>query len=603
MRPSDASQDGGRGPGIPITGTCWVAKRSWVGHAMIVFLVGAMLALIGRLAYIQGHMRTELLEWSQRRQCSTVVLPGRRGAILDRRLRVLAGSHDRPTIYADPRLIEDHEAAARQLAMVLGSKAADLKKLLDEPTSPEFVILKRAADAHEAEGVKELKIRGVGMVNEPVRSYPMGKLAAHVIGFVGAEGSGLEGVELAYEKHLKATAGKRLVYRDVHRRAIFQEPDGFVAPRDGMHVVLTIDANIQEVLDRELSQAVERFQAECAVGVVLSPKTGEVFAMSCAPSYDPAEPNKIDLEHRRNRVLTDPMEPGSSFKPFVMAIALAEGVTKPTETIFCHNGLYVTGARRLSDHEPYGTLSVEQIMVHSSNIGMAILGQRLGNMRMRAGLRQFGFGAQTGIDLPGEGEGLFMPLKAWNSFTTTSVPMGQELAITPLQLATAFCGLINGGHKVRPHVVSAILSRSGEVIEDRRKVEDLGRVTREDISAEMRNMLAKVVNEGTGRNCRLEQWQVMGKTGTAQVPRKGRPGYEPDAYLGTFIAGVPARDPEVVCLIQVRKPNRRIAYYGSAVAAPSVRTVLAYTLPYLGIPPDEKAPGEKTTSLALDRRP
>jgi cell division protein FtsI (penicillin-binding protein 3) len=282
---------------------------------------------------------------------------------------------------------------------------------------------------------------------------------------------------------------------------------------------------------------------------------------------------------------------------------LAEAATKPTETIFCHNGLYVTGARRLSDHEPYGNLTVEQIMIHSSNIGMAILGQRLGNMRMHAALRQFGYGSRTGIDLPGEGEGLLMPLKAWNTFTTTSVPMGQELAITPIQLATAFSGLINGGHKVRPRVMTAILSRNGEVIEDRRKSEDLGRVVREDISATMRDMLSKVVNEGTGRNCRLGQWQVLGKTGTAQVPRKDRRGYEPDAYLGTFIAGVPAHDPEVVCLIQVRKPNKRIAYYGSAVAAPAVRAVLAYTLPYLGVPPDEKPPGEGSTSLAYDRRP
>ncbi|HSW45024.1 MAG TPA: penicillin-binding protein 2, partial [Phycisphaerae bacterium] len=439
---------------------------------------------------------------------------------------------------------------------------------------------------------------------EPVRSYPMGKLAAHVIGFVGADAHGLEGVELAYEKYLKATPGKRVVYRDVQRRAIFQEPDSYVAPRDGMNVVLTLDANIQEVLEKEVGGAVERFQAECAVGLVMSVKTGEVLAMACAPTYDPAEANKYKPERRRNRILTDPMEPGSAFKQFVMATALAEGVTKPTESIFCHNGLYVTGARRLSDHEPYGSLTVEQIMIHSSNIGMAILGQRLGNMRMHRALKQFGFGSQTGIDLPGEGEGILMPLKSWNSFTTTSVPMGQELAVTPIQLATAFCGLINGGQKIRPRVVAAVVDRNGEVIEDHTRVGDLGTVVRADVAATMRGILAKVVNEGTGRNCRLDQWQVMGKTGTAQVPRTDRRGYEPDAYLGTFIAGVPADDPEIVCLVQVRKPNRRIAYYGSAVAAPSVRTVLAYVLPYLDIPPDEKpAATGKPASLALDRRP
>ncbi len=602
MRPTDAGQDGDRGLRATNGGGAWIARRMWVGRALMVLIAGAMVGLVGRLSYIQGKMRPELLEWSQRRQCSTVVLPGRRGAILDRRLRVMAGSHDRPTIFADPRMIEDHEAAARQLAMVLGVKAADLQKLLDHPTSPSYVILKRAAEPSEADGVKALKIKGIGMSNEPVRSYPMGKMAAHVLGFVGAEGNGLEGVELACEKYLKATPGKRVVYRDVQRRAIFQEPDGFVAPQDGMHVVLTIDTNIQEVLEREVAAAVEKFQAESGIGVVMSPRTGEVLAMTSVPTYDPSAAGKFKPDARRNRVLTDPMEPGSAFKPFVMAAALTEGVTRPAETIFCHNGLYVTGKRRLSDHEPYGTLSVEQILIHSSNIGMAILGQRLGNMRMHAALRQFGFGAQTGIDLPGEGEGLLMPLKTWNSFTTTSVPMGQELAVTPMQLATVFCGLINGGTKVRPRVVAAVLGRSGEIVEDRLKSEDLGRVVREDISATMRTLLAKVVNEGTGRNCRLEQWQVMGKTGTAQVPRTDRRGYEPDAYLGTFIAGAPERNPEVVCLIQIRKPNRRIAYYGGTVAAPSVRAVLAYALPYLGVPPDVEA-GESMTSLALDRRP
>jgi cell division protein FtsI/penicillin-binding protein 2 len=181
--------------------------------------------------------------------------------------------------------------------------------------------------------------------------------------------------------------------------------------------------------------------------------------------------------------------------------------------------------------------------------------------------------------------------------------MGQELAVTPLQIAAAFSGLINGGHKVRPRVVAAILNRNGEVVEDRQKTEDLGTVVRADISATMSDILAKVVNEGTGRNCRLEQWQVLGKTGTGQVPRKDRRGYEPDAYLATFMAGVPARDPEVVCLVQVRKPNKRIAYYGSAVAAPSVRAVLVYVLPYLNIPPDEKPAEAGAASLADSRRP
>jgi cell division protein FtsI/penicillin-binding protein 2 len=574
-------------------------QRTWVAQALIVLLGLSLVLLAGRLVYIQQEMGPELLAWSQRRQSSTVPLAGRRGAILDRRYRVLAGSHDQPTIYADPRLVPDHAEAAERLAAILtapdegpAAKHAtveQIRKLLEKPAAPRYVVLRRGAGAAEVAAVSKLQIPGIAVTHEPVRKYPMGFVAAHVLGFVGTDGTGLEGVELACESVLKATPGRRVVFWDAHRKALFQAADSYVPPRDGLQVVLTLDAAIQEVLEREVNSAVEKFQAESGLGILMNPRTGEVLAMVCAPGFSPDQAGKVPAELRRNRILTDPVEPGSIFKPFVMAAALETGVTHPDEPIFCHNGLYVIGRRRLNDHHPYGTLTTTQIITKSSNIGMAIIGQRLGNRRMHDGLATLGFGQLTGIDLPGESVGLFMPFQNWKSYTTVSVPMGHELAVTPLQMVTAFCSLVNGGRSVRPYVVAAVVDAEGRVVEDRRPVQEYRQIVEPAAAAMLKEMLIKTVNEGTGRPCNLDRWQVMGKTGTAQVPRTDRRGYERDAYLGSFLAAAPAADPEVAALVMIRKPNRRIAYYGSQVAAPAVKATLEAALAYLQVPPDKGA--------------
>jgi len=581
------------------------AVRVWVAHGLIGLTGVLLIALAGRLVYIQQVLRPKLLAWSERRQTSTIPLPGRRGMILDRRGRVLAGTHLMPAVFADPRLVEDHAEAARRLAPLLEKPADKIRYALDHPTSPAFVLLKGSVSPETAEKIKSLHLNGIGLRDRPVRTYPNGKLAAHVLGFVGADDRGLEGIEMMLDSYLRAHPGRRVVFRDVRRRPVFDRPEDYVAPQDGMHAVLTIDVAIQDVLEREVRSAVEHYKAQCGVGLVMSPKTGEVLGLAVAPGFDPNAPGRVPADYRRNRVLTDPVEPGSVFKPFVMAAAIEAGVTHPDEIIHCRNGVHYFGKRRLNDHHPYGPLSVEQILVHSSNIGMAFLGLRLGNERMYHALRRFGFGRKTGIDLPGESEGLLLPLSQWNSYSTTSVPMGQEVAVTPIQLATAFCALVNGGHRVRPYVVAALLDRNYELLEDRRPPQPREEAINPAVSAIMRDILAKVVNEGTGRPCRLEQWQVIGKTGTAQVPWENRRGYEPNAYLGSFMAAAPARDPEVVVLIMIRKPDRRIGYYGSKVAAPGVRAVLSEILPYLNVPPDPPESNQHTEgiSLAAERRP
>ncbi|MBP7933624.1 MAG: penicillin-binding protein 2 [Phycisphaerae bacterium] len=585
----------GEGRAVPMAYARVQAKpvwfRPWVGQLVIGLICAVLLGQVGRLAYIHHVLRPSLLEYSERRQTSTVALPARRGAILDCRFRVLAGSHDSPTVYADPRMVKNHTEAAQELARVLGKPSEEILQLLRDPKKRAFVVIQRGVAENEAEGVRDLKIEGVGVRNEPSRTYPMGTLAAHVVGFVraGKEGpEGIEGIELAMDKYLRGKSGQREVYRDVKRRAIFEKPDSYQAPKDGIHVVLSLDSAIQEVLESQLAATVAKFRAESAIGVVMSPKNGDVYAMACYPAFDPGKVAQVPRDSRIlcNRVLTDPVEPGSVFKPFVLAEVLSESAARPAETVFCHNGLYETGKRRLHDHHPYGSLTVEQILTKSSNIGMAILGQRLGNPRMHAGLSRFGFGRKTGVDLPGEDPGLMLPVKRWNSFSTTSIPMGQEIAITPMQLATAFCSLVNGGRLLMPRVVSAVLDHDGNVFEDRTAAQGRGQALNPATAAVMKSLLAKVVNEGTGKPAQLVQWQVMGKTGTAQIPKFGHKGYEPNAYLASFIAAAPETDPAVVVLITVRKPDRSIGYYGGTVSAPPVKAVLEMVLPYLGIPPE-----------------
>jgi len=575
-------------------------QRTRVGQALILLLCLCLLGLLGRLVYINSVMAPRLQDWSYRRQTSTIVLPGTRGAILDRRYRALAGSSNEFSVYADPRLIADHGEAAALLAPILGMPAKEIRDRLDHPTSPAYVVLCRLKE-NKKDKLAQLDLRGVGVQREPARVYPMGTLAAHVLGHVDPDGRGLEGVELAFDSTLRANSGRRTVFCDVHRRAVFQEPNSYVPPQDGVHVVLTLDVNIQEKLEQQLRERVEFHNADSAVGVVLDPATGEVLAMANYPTFDPARAGQAPPEVRRNRVLTDPVEPGSVFKPYTLSAALAHGVARRTDIINCHGGLYIVGKRRLQDSHPYGALTVEQVLARSSNIGMAILGQRLGNERIYNMLRAFGYAEKTGIDLIGEDRGLMLPLKRWNSGSTLSVPMGQEIAVTPIQIVTAFSALVNGGKLLRPRVVAAIVSDEGEILEDRTAVQQRRQAISPQLAREMKEILTSVVTSGTGRACKLSQWQALGKTGTAQIPRinQGRRGYEPGAYLASFIGAAPVRNPAVVVLIMVRHPKKN-SYYGSQVALPAVKEVLEFSLNYLNVP--HEPPVLSDGQLALSER-
>jgi cell division protein FtsI (penicillin-binding protein 3) len=583
------------------------------GQLLLALAGACLLALVGRLCYIDGAMSAEgtrLATYLADQQRTTVPIMARRGDVLDAANRVLAGSQERPSIFADPTLIQDPELIATRLAPILEThpervrtRAKQIREMLSEAVSAEpkkhFVWLERRVEVEQEKEVRrfihDCKIVGVGVVDEPFRRYPMHTVAAHVVGFVDIDGNGLEGIERRYDAVLKGKPGSLTVYRDAARRPMWsaQANEGFVPPRNGMTLKLTVDAAIQEVLESQVAGAVEHFKAHSGVGVVMNPKSGEVLAMASVPTYDPNDPSASPPDARRNRVLTDPTEPGSTFKPFVASAALTEKVTHAGDTVFCHNGMYAVGARRLHDHHPYGDLTFEQIVIKSSNIGMAILGQRLGNERLHRYLSAplgFRFGTPTGIDLDGEDGGILLPLRKWTSFSTTSVPMGQEVAVTPLQLATAFCAIVNGGKFIRPRIVRAVIDPRGEVVQEFTQPQIISQVIPPDIAEFMtKTVLVGVVNEGTGGRAKLDRYQVLGKTGTAQIARKDGRGFLPDAYTGSFLGAVPASDPTLVVLVMIRQPQRSIGYYGGTVAAPAVREVMRRSLAYLGVSPD-KAP-------------
>lgn len=559
-----------------------------VGQGIIGAAMVTLLALGGRLVYISAANGPTLLAQAHHQQRSIIPLKHRRGLIVDSRGRIIAGTLLQKSVFADPSVLPDKHAAAEQAAAILGLDAREVGEELISAGDRQFVVIRRAITEEQAEAIQAADVYGLGIFNEPYRTYPMGSLAAALVGFVSPDGCGVSGLEIQCEEWLAGENGLKTIVRDARRKAFWLAENGYRPARDGFHIVLTIDAEIQAAAERELAACVEQYKAESGTVIVMHPKTGAIFAMANVPSFDPNRYPDYGTSLYRNRAITDPFEPGSTFKPFVAAAALAEGVVKLGEVFDCESGSWRDGARLLHDHHPYGALTFEQIIIKSSNIGMAKLGKRLGNERLHKNVRAFGFGEKTGVGLDGEDPGLVRPFHRWNSFTTTSVPMGQEVGVTALQLARGFCAFANGGLVVQPYVIRAVLAADGRVLSDFSDPPPLGQAIPAEIAETMKEkLLCPAVEEGTGTRAKLANYRVFGKTGTAQIARRGGGGFEPKAYVGSFLCGAPASDPQLVVLVSIRRPNASIAYYGGTIAAPAAKEILAHALAYLNIPPDK----------------
>lgn len=563
----------------------------------------ALVAGGGRLVWIQATRGEALRSRATGQERTQVVLPAVRGSIFDTRGRVLAATVRRPSIFADPALISNFafESAAVGDALGLDPQALEVELLAHR--SSRFRWVKRMASDAEGERIRELRhdklTRAFGVQMEPQRAYPQQRVAAHVLGFVGADGHGLAGIEQAYDDVLRGRPGRRISVVDARRRRrVRTVPEAFEPPVDGSAVVLTIDLNIQQRVEQELRAAFDEFHPDWAAAVVLDPRSGEVLASAVLPDFDPADPIPDGLddaqlaaarEHLRNRVVADAYEPGSIFKPFIAGLAYDAGLVGLDEPFEIRGPVRSFGGRLMHDTHAYDTLRLYEIVGFSSNIGMGLIGARVGNARLCEFVRRLGFGDPTGIGLPGESPGMLYPLQQWTRFSTQSIPIGQEVAATPIQLATAFAVFCNDGVLYRPRIVRGVVAPDGSTRIDNSRPIAIRRVMASDTARSFRlKALRHVVTDGTARRLADNEYALFGKTGTAQIAAREGGGYEPDAYVGSFVCGGPVDDPRVVVLVSIYHPHGG-KYYGGTVAAPAAARIASSTLAYLKVAPRPRA--------------
>jgi cell division protein FtsI/penicillin-binding protein 2 len=543
-----------------------------------------------RVVDLVRHSQADVVEQVDRQQRMVIPVPARPGGIWARTgqtYRLLASSRQSPLVFVDPLMIPDDRIVevSNQLGRIVRVQPREIAQTILDRRNARYVVVKRDLTAAQVEKVRDLKMSSMlGLTYEWKRQYPSDSLASHVVGFCLADGSPGGALELSMRRYLEATPGTRVLSADARRRAIDHIDTESTPPVDGADVYLTLDVIIQGYLEEAVAEAAEAHGAPWATGVVIEPETGRVLAMASSPTYDPNRFNQTDPETWTNHTITSPYEPGSVVKPLFAAAAVDAGIVEWDTMIDCENGTYYAHrGGRITDHgQEYDQLSVEQGVVQSSNILMAKLGEMMGNDRLYAVTERFGFGMRTGIELPGESPGIIRPLGNWDGYSTRRVPFGQEMSANSLQVAMAFGALANGGKLMKPILVDHI--RSGDEVIMKNEPTVVRRVVREQTARESLDVMALVVEEGTGKKARMQQWRSFGKTGTAQIAGPG--GYVDGAYVGSFVGGAPVEQPRAVCLISVYWPDRSNGYYGGTVAAPYVKRVLEKTLTYLDVPSD-----------------
>ena len=522
----------------------------------------ATLLLSLRVGYWQTIGRAALLEGATDQLRSELVLQAQRGVIRDRSGRVLATTVDLRSLYAIPKRIPDHTAAAAKLAPLLATPVPTILAALD--SGAEWLYLKRRLPEPVARAVEALAIPGLGFEPEPKRLYPNDALAAQVLGFVNDDGLGQYGVEGAYDKVLRGLPGRLVVERDPKDRELALGLRTAVPARNGADLVLTIDLEVQTAAERVLRAAIEREKAPSGSIIVLDPRDGAILALASWPTFDPARVAVADPEALRNRAVSWTFEPGSTMKAVTIAAGIDKHVVTPTTT-YEDKGCTVIGGRRLCNAQgkSYGTTTVTQILERSANAGAVFVASRLGQDPLYQYLRAFGFGDATGVDLAAEATGAVRPLAQWYPVDVGTVAYGQGIAVTPLQLAMAYAAIANGGTLYKPYVVAATRDADGEH-------RTAPAVVRSPITADtadtLRTMLTSTVDRGISHGASLAGYSVAGKTGTAQIPSAdGR--YVDDAYISSFAGFAPANDPRFVAVIVIERPQSKLLGTVTAMSA------------------------------------
>ncbi len=538
-----------------------------------------------KFVLIQVFHYSYLSQLAQKQHNHFIPLEPTRGTIYDRNLRPLALNVAVYSLYANPRIMKekDKHKVLQQLPALLNVSEDFLKKRLNKRKY--FVWLARKLPDERVDQIRSLKIQGLDFIKESKRIYPHQFLASHLIGFAGIDNKGLEGLELYYDKYLKGELGWTNMLRDAKQRDLMIEKS-FLPPKHGFHVVLTIDETIQYIAEKALEESFKKHKAQAASIIVMDVNTGEVLAFANRPTYNLSEVGSSSKESRTNRAITYLYEPGSVFKIVTAAAALEQGTVKETDKFFCENGEYRIANNILHDHQPHGTLTFQEVIEKSSNIGTVKVAQRLGSNLIYEYAKRFHFGKKAGIDLPGEVSGMVKSPQFWSKTTMGAFPIGYEVTVTPLQLLCAISSIANGGVYMKPFVVKYIKDENGEIIM-KNESQAIDRVISEETSQRLRSILGGVVENGTGRMARIEGVKVGGKTGTA---RKVINGAYTAKYYASFIGFAPLDNPRIAAIIVFDEPHP--SYFGGTVAAPVFKEVFADTLKYI------KVNGEPSTALA-----
>jgi cell division protein FtsI (penicillin-binding protein 3) len=561
----------------------WIAVRIGVLAAL---LAAGFAVVAGRVFNLQVIDRDGLVGDMVEQYRRQLVLKPRRGPVVDRAGVLLAGSADAQSIYADPAVLGREDAAGaglRKVSQALGLDVGAVKRKLAKGTR--FVWLARRVSPQEGAAVekivKDAKLRGIAVVHETRRYYPRVELASTVLGWVGDDGNGLEGVELAMEDVLSGSPARVPSLRDGAGRTVLAGAPSAGRDREGARVELTIDQGLQLAAERALARAVTGSRALSGMAIALDPRTGEVLAMASWPGFNPNAPKRGT--EMRNRAVADSFEPGSTMKTFSIAGALDRGAVRPLDPIDCGSGSLAIGAHVIHDHEGFGWVGPAKVLAVSSNVGAARIAGRLGKQGLHETLLAFGFGERTGLGLPGEVRGQ-VPFPR-SDITLATQAFGQGLTATALQVTSAMGAIANGGVLVRPTVVRRIVDpATGEVL-DEASPEVVRRAVSAETAATVARWLVGVVEDpkGTGKRARLDGWRVAGKTGTAQKADAISGGYSADRHFSSFVGFAPADAPRIVIGVFVDEPKGEI--YGGEVAAPAFREVAEYAMKMLGVPP------------------
>ncbi len=571
--------------------------RVYVRGAVLLGLIFVLfLALAGRLVDLQYFNHNAYAETASSYVDSSVTWNGRRGMIVDSRLRPMAVSLKVPSCALDPKLAKNSKTGLAgvidSLRVSLQLSPAELDRIyrISSREGSRFVWIRRRIEDSQKKTLEELKLPGVYFPAEFERDYPQGSLASHVLGFSDIDGKGREGIENVCDSILRGLDGSRPVWRDALGNKLSDKEEHLKSLEPGLNVSLTIDSYIQSVAEAALKDSIDEYKAKSGCVVVMEPCSGDILAMAGYPDYKPENPAEGAAKNRLNPIIASVFEPGSIFKPFVIAAGL-ELKRVTSETVFnCENGAWkMPESRRvLHDAHGYGKLTVEKILVKSSNIGTAKVALEVGKKDLYKYLTGFGFGRKTGQPLIGEIDGTLRTPDKWSAYSMGSIPMGQEVTVTPLQVATAYCALANSGVLIKPRLVREVLDDDYNTV-SAVDVQPLGRVISPKVAKEILLMLQKTVEEGTGKKAQLKKYTVGGKTGTAQLAvnadeiAAGHKGYSPNRYIGSFVGVAPIENPRLVVVVSIREP--KTAHYGGTVAAPAVRRIIDDTLHYLKVEP------------------